>query len=547
MHIISLFDGHLAIYGLLLRHLRAPLALVVIGLVFFNIHDHYARYERAAHWDRRRIHAATVASSFESSYTEPDVPPLPSNFSARLNSLNGGVMAWNLYAISAEGALRAAGCSDRAINDARHWLRLSFQGRRRPDAILLQEASSGNVSLAEACTSIFAEVASAAKLHAGIEGSQLMSDPSDCASPDTRVLLLTYPWNGFASNFGVFAGALMTAIRLRRVLVLDESTPWVHYGGEELCGGTSGQTRQQWECYFQRFGTCDWWNSGIAQGEAASAPSAADWLVKTGGPRVIRMSQEPEFAALFYHSQLAQLEPPLPFSRYGNAWWRTHHFLYLWRLQPRVLEAIDRRIRNSGLGEMSEQFIAWHVRHGDKVRNGRGVYRTSKYVRELTALSEAHPNITHVFLASDDPQVLEEARTIQLFKAGRLRLFSLKDSQRLGGQVVEAAAVAQADQSAAHILAIDAITNIMVLSEGSLSISIFHSNFARLASEFRYAKGYALAPYVFKDAPDCAKLRHTHIDRDSYFALNDTQWYLLMRKARMSLGLPPGYFALEQR
>lgn len=32
---------------------------------------------------------------------------------------------------------------------------------------------------------------------------------------------------------------------------------------------------------------------------------------------------------------------PARYARYGTAWWRTHFFLYLWRLNDAALDAVE--------------------------------------------------------------------------------------------------------------------------------------------------------------------------------------------------------------
>ena len=541
-------------YAALLRLCALLLALTMAAVVGVIAQDVGAKWRRARHWEERRERAEAVAREIAASSAgaiegllaeqraaaaAPSLAPGSFPLAERLARLDDGPPAWRAYAAAVVAALRAAGCPQAAIDEAHRWNRPSFTGRRRPAAAVLAEALGSPARRLQACAVVASEALAAAQLHAEIARSQTLASEADCAT--ARVLLLTYPWNGFASNFGVVAGALISAIRMGRVLVLDEATPWAYNGGP-LCAGAP----TQWECYFRRFGTCTSANAGISAEERAAAPPAKPGGGGGGPPRVVRLKQEPPYARLFYHSHLTALRPPPPYHRFGVAWWRAHHFAALWRLQPHVQATVARTLAASGLAGLDAQFLAWHVRHGDKVTEGRGLYRATKYARELQQLAAAHPAVRHVLLASDNPAVLDAAAGMPAFApggSGGLRLFWLRDRERLGGSAVEAAAVAQANPGVAYTLALDAITNVAALSESALALGIFHSNFGRLASELRYVKGYAVAPFVFKDAPACAAARHAHPDRDSYFVPNATAWYLPLRAARARLfGLPPGFF-----
>ena len=245
---------------------------------------------------------------------------------------------------------------------------------------------------------------------------------------------------------------------------------------------------------------------------------------------------------------------PGRYAVYGAGWWRAHHFLALWRLQPHVIHRVVARIAGSGnVAAMGDGFLAWHVRRGDKARErsytqggpvGRGsVFRAVQYGPALARLLAEHAeDAKDVFLASDDPSALSDADALPSFAGGLVVRHSLQDSARLGSTDVSAADVGDADPEAAAVLALDSISNLAVLAESRYSLSLFHSNYARLATEFRHAKGLAGDAYAFLDERLCESKKHTHIDRDSYFHANATAWYLRLRRARQSLRLPMGFF-----
>ena len=540
-----------ATYRSLLRLLLLPLALVICSVVGMQVDVSWRQYAPRRARELRDAKALEVAAELaaqplaadeadDGAKVAADVRSLSAGSSLlrRLVGSQGGAPAWEGYASLLATRLAAAGCPSEELEAAKGWSQWP-RVQRVP--------ASSEARPMDACTAALAEALAAAALHREIAVSQVPPEGETCAT--ARLLLLDYPWNGFASSFGVVAGALMSAVQQGRVLVLNEGTPWAHWGGADACGGAL----QQWECYFLPFGPCTLASTGLTSVEVEQAEPAQRSHGRRG-PRITRMSQVERFAGLFYHKHLTTLQVPARYAAYGVGWWRAQHFLALWRLQPRVLRRVLRRARASGgVARMGDGFIAWHVRRGDKSTEGTfsrsgtagrtTVFRPWQYGPELAALAAAHrTDAASVFLASDDAASLRDADALPLIAGGRLARHSLADTARLGHLSAAAAAVGKGHPRAAAVLAMDAISNIAILSQSRYSLALFHSNYARLATEFRHALGLAGDAHRFVDELECKRKRHVHIDRDSYFSANGTAWYLRLRRARAQLGLPLGFF-----
>ena len=126
-----------------------------------------------------------------------------------------------------------------------------------------------------------------------------------------------------------------------------------------------------------------------------------------------------------------------------------------------------------------------------------------------------------------------------LLSRSNFTVFALDDKMRLGGTLEEAASKARTGKDHAFALALEAIANIAVLSDGALFAGIFHSNFGRLSAEFAYAKGRPLAPFFFLDEPNGG---NEHVDLVAYFQTSFAPTYAKTRAARVAAGLPAGLY-----
>ena len=195
------------------------------------------------------------------------------------------------------------------------------------------------------------------------------------------------------------------------------------------------------------------------------------------------------------------MTPPEPYRRYGSAWWRVHHFLYLFRLNANVTAAVVDFMRTSAVLPVADStsagvgsdvgsgsgghnnratYLSWHVRHGDKVVEKHATFEANEFLPALDRVvasapssgeggsgrtGSALPPVTNVFLASDDPAVTDQAPGLLKSKYS---VYSLLDRMKLGDSAAkESAFLARNDASSAYVLAVEAIANIWMMSEGS--------------------------------------------------------------------------------
>lgn len=214
----------------------------------------------------------------------------------------------------------------------------------------------------------------------------------------------------------------------------------------------------------------------------------------------------------------------------GAAWWRTQYYAALWRPSPAVRAHIEAQLTATGAATDSRPYLSWHVRRGDKIDETYVVDAAAYVPRVLRAAASSQ--LRRVFVASDDPAVTAAAPA----QLPSLDVASLPDGLRLGASGAEAAERRSRDNAdEAYTLALDAIANIWALSEGSVLVGLYRSNFARLAADLMYAKGHAVAAFEWlgEDA-EC----HACECAQYYWSAR----YWATRAARVRAGLPPGIF-----
>jgi hypothetical protein len=405
-----------------------------------------------------------------------------------------------------------------------------------PAAIDLANMASRDGSIpASPLAAAIVEARLTARLWADIDAVQraAATTPGGCSA--APILLVPYPRNGFASAFGFIAGALMQAHMRARALVFLESSTW-GYG----CG--SGASA--WACYFHDVSPCTFANSAVSTLNTTQLPLLShDIASESGaaGPRVLLMTSAD--GSFYFHSALSTLVPPPAYAALGVAWWRTQFFAYLFRPNDRVSAFIRQSFvdltkgdgkRASGQPYTYDPFLSWHVRQGDKVVEVAEVPPLDTYLDGVVTLASQHC-VRRVFLATDSPAVAAAAPAL-LSKSG-LSVFSLQDAARFGfsNSTETALVAATGGRDVAVALALDAIANIWLLSEGALFAGMMRSNFGRLAVDLMFAKGLAAAPAQWHGPDsDCSA-----IDCATYLT---APHYWRIRSARVAAGVPPGMF-----
>ena len=132
-------------------------------------------------------------------------------------------------------------------------------------------------------------------------------------------------------------------------------------------------------------------------------------------------SHSPPVAA-FWHQHLNAMRVPDAYSRYGPAWWRTHFFLYLWRLNDAAVNAVASAVQRSRVSlaqsgadvrtangspratlqhhrahlhlmtqgsALRSGALSLHVRHGDKVIEKHSTFESSSFLGEIKTLVRA--------------------------------------------------------------------------------------------------------------------------------------------------------------
>ena len=402
---------------------------------------------------------------------------------------------------SIRGSLSINSCENPPINNAK----LVSAGSAGVDKLFDLKSFHSNISL---------DIELMQRLWSEIERNQLPID-GDCKK--ARLLTVEYPASGFASGFGVIAGALIQAYIRKRVLIFQEGSNWPYYPGKDQC---KNPHETKWECFFESIGPCHEGNSR-EPGEGGKNIGEDDGST-SGGQRILDMSISN--TGFYYHDSLTTMNIPSPYDSLGPAWFRTQFFLFLFRLNQNTIQALKDRMILSKIYPLPSKYLSWHVRHGDKVVEKHKTFEVDEFLPKVIDAA-TRLGTKHIFLSSDDPSVISSAQTA--FK--EFKIYSLIDFMRIGDSAsAEAASVARNEKDKTLGLAYDALFNLWLMSEGNGFAGIFHSNFGRLAAEFMYAKGRPMVEYTWQDKSICDNAGHIHPDRDAYFDVR-SKGYLTKR------------------
>lgn len=229
---------------------------------------------------------------------------------------------------------------------------------------------------------------------------RLVQNREDCERSRRLVCLLNADGCGFGCQLHHIVDCLMVAYGTNRTLVID-STGWNYDKQEgwqgaflpvsETCRTTAGATIQPW------------------QGERESNDSLI-----VGLPKAIYLpfTNPPPYRPLAIPEEIS--EDLTRLHAYPPLWWNGQFLRYLWRPQPwlqKELEKAEQQI------DFSQPIVGIHVRRTDKLKHDSKFFPIESYMDVVEEWFQTY-QLQHgndvvsrrVYLASDDPTVLPEAR-----------------------------------------------------------------------------------------------------------------------------------------
>jgi hypothetical protein len=167
---------------------------------------------------------------------------------------------------------------------------------------------------------------------------------------------------------------------------------------------------------------------------------------------------------------------------YKSLFWRASTMLWLTQSPvPSIVEIVT-AFRRSVNWNDDTPVIGVHVRHGDKGTEVDRLHETQEYIERALRVRSKQSAFRTMFLASDDPKVIEQAQQHAAQNGFRL---IYREELRTNDAVH---ALLTKGQLNALEQGTTALVNILLLSMCDELIGTFSSSFFKLAYELRYAK-----------------------------------------------------------
>mmetsp|Transcript_1581 Transcript_1581/g.4782 ORF Transcript_1581/g.4782 Transcript_1581/m.4782 type:complete len:194 (-) Transcript_1581:174-755(-) len=173
-------------------------------------------------------------------------------------------------------------------------------------------------------------------------------------------------------------------------------------------------------------------------------------------------------------------------------WWRSQIVKFMLRLNWKMQALVNGERQ---LLRLPPLFVGVHVRHGDK-KTESSVIPLDMYLEAARDLSRARAQLLPsreqqqryaIYLTTDDPAALEAARKWGREEGGRSDVDVISRQGEVRGVSTATDKAVEMHSINATQLGVDAIVNLMILSQCSDFVGTFSSNFGRLAFELAAA------------------------------------------------------------
>ncbi|CAL8116612.1 unnamed protein product [Orchesella dallaii] len=321
-----------------------------------------------------------------------------------------------------------------------------------------------------------------------------LQNPDDCAKAKKLVCSIDNLC-GFGCIVHHVAYCLMTGYHTNRTIILNLT---LKYGGQpwnetflplsSTCLDGSGESYGVW--------------GGGGNNVSAQVISVSTFLVMRKYKKAPWGSFRPTVMPVEFESRLRNItNDPL-------IWWVGQFVTYAMRFTPEIEKIVGEektRMRRISRNDSSIIPIGLHVRRTDKLIKEAASYPLKAYLSHVTRYlrarekNEGKPISGHIFLASDEPKVIEEARNLEK-KTNKWKLQANETIAR------DATNVRHRFKSG--ILAI--LIDVMLLADCEFVVCTFTSNVCRLVAELKEVEEAVGEEIVSVDDPyDCLFMRRT--------------------------------------
>ena len=216
-------------------------------------------------------------------------------------------------------------------------------------------------------------------------------------------------WNaGLGADLHTLAQALSFAMSTNRILIIDTSAVWWY---------AMDRHPATLECFFVPPSNCSLSDIGNLNEIDILEPTFKYNDKKKNMIAFGRRSVEEGGATtvanpLRSYGDVANSWKSIPrqeWKEYGYQWWMSQSIRYLLRtMQPWFIEKYHHWVRVTFPDGIPKKIIGIHVRHGDKYKEMR-LLSFSKYMSIAEDLRRKDPELTSIFLSTEDPSVIKEA------------------------------------------------------------------------------------------------------------------------------------------
>mmetsp|Transcript_35000 Transcript_35000/g.99196 ORF Transcript_35000/g.99196 Transcript_35000/m.99196 type:complete len:599 (-) Transcript_35000:199-1995(-) len=194
--------------------------------------------------------------------------------------------------------------------------------------------------------------------------------------------------------------------------------------------------------------------------------------------------------------------PEDEYGEQGLFWWRTAMAAHLLRVNQDTSRALALVELKRRIG-FRHPIVGVHVRHGDAchttLRKGR-CKGLETYLPEIRLMARRY-NTTRVYLATDDPAVVEDTKRFPEFQ------FVFPDFNRdvlnSKQQIEYRKSLWDGSNDDGHSIMLSSLVDLLLLAESDFLILHLLSNMSRLALELSAAYHLRVPPYISMDGPWC--------------------------------------------
>jgi len=291
-----------------------------------------------------------------------------------------------------------------------------------------------------------------------------LQHPKDCNTARFLVLPGEY-YSGVGSSIHIKNQFFGLAVHHNRTFILPDNAEWTF---SHVCNPPTS------ECYFEPITHC---KTGLHLPDWRNAPIMRDDKYFPD-ERVVRLNDQYLYTAITGFSRVKFV--PSMFAYKDFYWWHAQVTKYLVRPNAYSREIVlnEQKKMFPPYGIIPHPMISMYVRHGDKYKEAT-LLPLSAYMDTIQGVADEF-NIKHIYLGTDDPQVITEA----LANYTPRFTFHYIETKRYNGGPLEIVSI----NNGADLMNVS-IADLFIQPQGDIFAGTRTSNWCRLIDELRKVNG----------------------------------------------------------